>query len=61
MSFENFNVLDYGADPTGNDNSWQAFKDWSIAISKAGGGMGLVPPGTYKIDKVAVAGPGGWT
>ena len=61
MSFENFNVLDFGADPTGNDNSWQAFKDWSIAISKAGGGMGLVPPGIYKIDKVAVAGPGGWT
>lgn len=56
-----FNVLDFGADPTGNDNSWQAFKDWSTAISKAGGGMGLVPSGTYKIDKVAVAGPGGWT
>ena len=56
MSFENFNVLDFGADPTGKDNSWQAFKDWSTAISNAGGGIGLVPSGTYKIDKVAVAG-----
>jgi Right handed beta helix region len=51
MSFENFNVLDFGADPTGNDSSWQAFKDWSIAISNAGGGVGLVPAGTYLIDK----------
>ena len=61
MSFENFNVLDFGADPTGQDNSWQAFKNWSTAISKAGGGVGLVPLGIYKIDKVGVAGSGGWT
>jgi Right handed beta helix region len=47
-----FNVLDFGADPTGKADSWQAFKDWSIAISNAGGGVGLVPAGTYKIDKV---------
>lgn len=52
MSFENFNVLDFGADPNKPDNT-QAFKDWSAAISKAGGGIGIVPPGTYNIDKTS--------
>ena len=47
-----FNVLDFGADPTGTADSWQAFKDWSTAISNAGGGIGLVPAGIYNIDKV---------
>jgi hypothetical protein len=50
-----FNVPDFGADPTGTVDpspSWQAFKDWSTAISNAGGGIGLVPAGTYKIDRV---------
>jgi hypothetical protein len=30
------------ADPSGDTDSWQAFKDWSTAISNAGGGIGLV-------------------
>jgi Right handed beta helix region len=54
MSIDNFNVLAFGADPCGKRDSWQAFKDWSAAISNAGGGIGIVPPGTYKIDKVII-------
>jgi hypothetical protein len=49
------NVLDFGADPTGAANSWQAFKDWSTAISTAGGGIGVVPAGMYTIDQVSDA------
>lgn len=52
MSFENFNVLDYGADSSGNADSYQAFQDWAHAITAKGGGTGLVPPGIYKIDQV---------
>lgn len=48
MSFENFSVLDYSADPSGKADSYRAFKDWSIAISKARSGMGFVPSGTYR-------------
>jgi hypothetical protein len=51
MSFENFNVLDYGADPSGKTNSYQAFQDWANAITAKGGGVGLVPPDSYKIVK----------
>jgi hypothetical protein len=51
MSIADFNVLDFGADPTGTTDSWQAFKDWSQAITAAGGGVGLVPAGTYWINK----------
>jgi hypothetical protein len=51
MSFENFNVLDYGADPSGKANSYQAFQDWGNAITAKGRGVGLVPPDTYKIVK----------
>jgi hypothetical protein len=43
MSFENFNVLGFGADTHSPDN-WQTLKDWSAAISNAGDGIGLVPP-----------------
>jgi hypothetical protein len=46
-----FNVLDYGADSTGVADSYAAFQAWSQAITAAGGGQGLVPPGTYKIDQ----------
>jgi hypothetical protein len=52
-----FNVLDFGADPTGGPGSWKAFKLWSEAISNAGGGIGLVPSGTYDIRQTA--GPDG--
>lgn len=54
-----FNVLDFGADPSGTSDSWQAFKAWSTAISNAGGGVGLVPSGTYTIDRV-VEKAGSW-
>jgi hypothetical protein len=47
-----FNVLNYGADPSGATDSYQAFQDWAQAITSAGGGVGLVPPGTYTIDRV---------
>ena len=52
MSFVNFNVLDYGADPSGATDSYQSFQDWAHAITAAGGGVGLVPPGTYNICQV---------
>jgi hypothetical protein len=45
-------VLDYGADPSGATDSYQAFQDWAHAITAAGGGVGLVPPGTYNIRQV---------
>lgn len=48
-------VTDFGADPNGLANSCQAFKDWSKAISDAGGGIGVVPPGTYLIEQLASA------
>jgi hypothetical protein len=47
-----FNVLDFGADPSGKADSYQAFQDWAHAITVKGGGVGLVPPGTYKIDQI---------
>jgi len=48
----NFNVLDFGADPTGTHDSYHAFLAWSLAITRAGGGMAVVPPGTYLIGRV---------
>jgi hypothetical protein len=47
-----FNVLDYGADPSGATDSYSAFQDWAHAITATGGGVGLVPPGIYTIDQV---------
>jgi hypothetical protein len=46
-----FNVLDFGADPTGQRDSYAAFQAWSQAISDAGGGVGVVPPESYLIDQ----------
>ncbi|MBI1923487.1 hypothetical protein HYR99_04475 [Candidatus Poribacteria bacterium] len=46
------NVLDYGADPSGATDSYRAFQAWAHVITAAGGGVGLVPPGTYKINQV---------
>lgn len=43
------NVLNYGADPTGVADSQAAFDD-AIAALPAGGGIVLVPPGTYLIS-----------
>ena len=47
-----FNVLDFGADPTGTADSWQAFKDWSTAISNAVAASVWCRPGSHNIDKV---------
>lgn len=52
MSFASFDVRDYGADPSGKTDSYQAFQDWANAITAQGGGTGLIPPGIYKIDQV---------
>lgn len=68
------NVLDFGADPTGDSDSLPAFEAAiaSVAQAKEGpydgrGGMILVPAGTYRMDGqlrirrcVALQGEGGW-
>ena len=46
-----YNVLDFGADPSGATDSYAAFSAWSSAITAAGGGTGVVPAGTYVIDR----------
>ena len=45
---EVFNVLAFGADPTGTNDSDPAFASCLTAMNTAGGGIMLVPPGTYK-------------
>lgn len=47
------NVLDYGADPTGLADSYQAFKDAIASFSK---GTFTIPPGHYKIDQYRIEG-----
>ena len=42
-----FNVLDYGADPTGETSSYLAFKKCSEALSSSGSGKYVVPFGIY--------------
>jgi polygalacturonase len=42
-----FNITDYGAIGDGNTNCTQAFKKAITAVSKAGGGKVIVPPGTF--------------
>lgn len=42
-----FNVLDYGADPTGETSSYLAFKKCSTALSSSGSGKYVVPFGIY--------------
>lgn len=44
-----FNVLDYGADPTGTTDSTSAFQDAVTACAIAGGGTVFSPRGTYSI------------
>uniref|UniRef100_UPI0035561576 discoidin domain-containing protein n=1 Tax=Streptomyces corallincola TaxID=2851888 RepID=UPI0035561576 len=57
-------VVSKGADPTGNGDSTQAFRD---AISAARGGTVWIPPGDYRITQslngvqnVTLAGAGAW-
>lgn len=61
---EPFNVLDYGADPTGNDDSTQAIKN---ALTAGGANCAIyLPRGTYKVtseilvsqDRVHIYGDG---
>lgn len=45
-----FNVIDYGADPTGVTNSITAFINATTAASAAGGGVVYAPAGTYSFN-----------
>lgn len=42
-------VLDKGADPTGDDDCYQAFLETSQSLSA--GGVFVIPPGTYKLSR----------
>lgn len=46
---DTFNVLDYGADPTGAADSYAAFAAAITALNAAGGGTLWMPEGTYKL------------
>ncbi len=50
-----YNVLDYGADPTGVVECRQAFIDALLLCDAAGGGTVYVPGGTYLVDTDAYA------
>ncbi|WP_018530300.1 discoidin domain-containing protein [Streptomyces sp. HmicA12] len=59
-------VVDKGADPTGQQDSTQAFRD-AINTAKAGGGTVWIPPGDFKVgselsgvENVTVQGAGHW-
>lgn len=54
-----FNVLDYGADPTGVANSTDAFIAAANAITAADGGTLVIPNGTYLVGKQTFAGQTG--
>lgn len=43
-------VTQYGADPTGVADSTKAIQSALDAVGKAGGGVVLLPPGTYKLS-----------
>ena len=45
-----FTILDTGADPSGSTDSTAAIQDSLSAASAAGGGVVLVPAGTYRCD-----------
>lgn len=47
-----FNILDYGADPTGATPSTSAIQAAIDAAGAAGGGVVIVPEGTYKISEL---------
>jgi hypothetical protein len=42
-------VLDFGADPTGNDDCYEAFLQTSASLSS--GGVFVVPPGQFKLSR----------
>jgi hypothetical protein len=44
------NVLDFGADPTGNADSYKAFLE-AVGKLPGSGGVVLIPEGTYRINK----------
>ena len=44
------NVLRYGADPTGEKDSTEALKRAVEDVERAGGGVVVVPPGTYRLE-----------
>lgn len=51
------NVQDFGADPTGNDDSTLAIQAALDAAANADGGEVVVPPGTYKITDTLLIDP----
>src|ERR1700722_13652774 len=51
-----FNVLAYGADPTGTTDSTTAVQAAQTAATSAGGGYVYYPPGTYKHGTIQVPG-----
>jgi hypothetical protein len=62
---QSVSVLDFGADPTGNVESSNAF-DAAIAAAKAAGKTVFIPAGTYQVnrhiivDDVTIEGAGNW-
>lgn len=59
LASRTFNVLNYGADPTGVADSRQAFIDAVAACNTAGGGKIYAPTGLYSIGAGASASLGG--
>lgn len=51
-----FNVLLFGADPTGTNDSATAINNAITAAGSAGGGIVFFPPGTYKINSTITVG-----
>ena len=45
------NVTNYGADPTGTNDSTTAFSDFTTAVGADG--VGVIPSGTYKVTSMA--------
>ena len=45
----NLNILDFGADPLGDSDSYPAFVKLAAAVNAVGGGVILFPAGTYRI------------
>lgn len=46
---ESVSVVDFGADPTGATDSTAAFTRAKVYLASLGGGIAVVPPGTYKL------------
>ncbi len=56
-----FNVLTFGADPTGANDSTKPFQDALLAASLQNGGAVCVPAGTFHISRLTLLSPGAVT